>query len=110
MYHSNIRGRSMATLYLFSFSVNIKLVLNIESINKNKQTKNNENLHQGVLGYEQEEVKGCGDLPAGTDRTAQCGECLGYSRASCGTIDSGRLETTCQSVAACLRHHALVSA
>lgn len=46
MYHSNIRGRSMGTLYLFNFSVNIKLVLNIESINKNKQTKNNENLHQ----------------------------------------------------------------
>lgn len=46
----------MGTLYLFNFSVNIKLVLNIESINKNKQTKNNENLHQGVLGYEQDVV------------------------------------------------------
>lgn len=52
-------------------------------------------------------MKGYGNLPAGTGRISDRGEHLGCSRASCGTRDSGKLEMTCQSVAAYVRHCSL---
>lgn len=38
-----------------------------------------------MLGYEQQEVQGRGNTPAGPDGAAHCGECSRNSRAGCGT-------------------------
>lgn len=54
-------------------------------------------------------MKGCSNSPAGTDRTANYGEHLGYSRASYRPRDNGKLKRACQGPAAGLRYHALAS-